>query len=340
MKVARLYDFGDIRIEQSERPRPGPGDIVVRTSACGICSGDIMPWYLKRKAPLVLGHEPVGVIDEVSSAVRDFRAGDRVFVHHHAPCFQCAACRRGNHVHCATWRSTKITPGGMAEYFVVGPENLRDTLKLTDEMSDADGVLIEPAACVVKSMRRSGVRPGDTLLIIGLGIMGMIHVRIAREMGVGKIIGADLFEARAQRAVALGADIGLTVSGDNLADQVREATNGAMADVVIVGPGTAGAIHSGIAAAANGATVVEFTSMPPDADMTIRPHDLYFKEISLVPSYSCGPDDTRESFDLIRRGVLRASDLVTHSFPLARIGDAFNAAQQPDALKVVVTFGS
>src|SRR5277367_72630 len=256
MQVARFYDFGDIRVEESTRPQVGPDDILIRSIACGICSGDIMPWYLKRKAPLVLGHEPVGIVEQAGAAVREFKAGDRVFVHHHAPCFQCAACRRGNHVHCATWRSTKITPGGMAEYFAVAAENLRDTLKLTDEMSDADGVLIEPAACVVKSMRRSGVKPGDTILIIGLGIMGMIHVRIAREMGVGKIIGADLFEARAHRAVALGADTGLTVNADNLADQVREATNGAMADVVIVGPGTAGAIHGGIAAAANGATVV------------------------------------------------------------------------------------
>jgi L-iditol 2-dehydrogenase len=340
MQVARLYDFGDIRIEETERPTPGTDDIVVRTRACGICSGDIMPWYLKRKAPLVLGHEPVGVVDEVGAGVRGFRAGDRVFVHHHAPCFECSSCRRGNYVHCATWRSTRITPGGMAEYFVVGPENQRDTLKLPDGMGDADGVLVEPAACVVKSLRRSGMEPGDTVLIIGLGIMGMMHVRIAREMQAGKIIGADFFAARARRAIELGANIGLTVDADNLAEQVREATGGAMADVVIVGPGTPGAIHGGIAAAANGATVVEFTSTPPDADLTIRPHDLYFKEISLVPSYSCGPDDTRAALDLVSRGVLRASDLVTHSFPLARISDAFATAQLPEALKVIVTFGS
>ena len=135
MQVARLYDFGDIRVEESARPEVGDGDILVRASACGICSGDIMPWYIKRKAPLVLGHEPVGVVEQTGASVRDFKRGDRVFVHHHAPCFQCAACRRGEYVQCATWRATNIVPGGMAEYFLVSAANQRDTLRLPDSMS-------------------------------------------------------------------------------------------------------------------------------------------------------------------------------------------------------------
>jgi len=130
MRVARLYDFGDIRVEEDPRPQVGPDDILVRTRACGICTGDIMPWYLKRKAPIVLGHEPVGVIEAVGRQVRGFEPGERLFVHHHAPCFNCAACRRGHYVHCPTWRASKITPGGMAEYFAVGAANQRDSLKL------------------------------------------------------------------------------------------------------------------------------------------------------------------------------------------------------------------
>ena len=129
MQVARLYDFGDIRVEECPRPEVGDGDILIRTRACGICTGDIMPWYLKRKAPLVLGHEPVGVVEQIGAAVRGFKTGDRVFVHHHAPCFQCAACRRGEYVQCPTWRATSIVPGGMAEFFLVSPANQRDTLR-------------------------------------------------------------------------------------------------------------------------------------------------------------------------------------------------------------------
>jgi L-iditol 2-dehydrogenase len=339
MQVARLYDFGDIRVEDSARPEVGPNDMLVRASACGICSGDIMPWYIKRKAPLVLGHEPVGVVEEAGSSVRGFKRGERVFVHHHAPCFQCAACRRGEYVQCATWRATNIRPGGMAEYFLVSAENQRDTLKLPDSISDANGVLIEPAACVVKSLKRSGLKKGETILIIGLGIMGMMHVKIARDLGAGTIIGADLFHTRANRAMELGADRGIVVAGDNLVEQVREITNGAMCDVVIVGPGTSRAINTGIAAAGKGATVVQFTATPPEDELVVKPHDLYFNETRLVPSYSCGPDETREAMSLVERGVINADELVTHRFPLAQITEAFETAQKPESLKVIVTFG-
>src|ERR1700682_1797162 len=130
MQVARLYDFGDIRVEESARPVVGDTDILVRASACGICSGDIMPWYIRRKAPLVLGHEPVGIIEEVGSMVRAFTPGPRVFVPHHAPCYRCTACRRGEYVQCPTWRSSKIEPGGMAEFFLVSAVNQQDTLAL------------------------------------------------------------------------------------------------------------------------------------------------------------------------------------------------------------------
>ncbi len=338
MQVARLYDFGDIRVERDARPTVGPNDMLVRVSACGICSGDIMPWYIRRKAPLVLGHEPVGVVQEIGAAVSDFTPGDRVFVHHHAPCFDCAACRRGEFVQCATWRATSITPGGMAEYFLVSAANQRDTLKLPNDVSDLDGVLVEPAACVVKSLRRSGLKAGESVLIIGLGIMGMMNVKLARHLGAATVIGADLFEHRANRARELGADFGLVVAGDDLIDQVREVTRGAMADVVIVGPGNSRAITTGIAAAGKGATVVQFTATPPDEEMLVKPHDLYFNETRLVPSYSCGPDDTRQALDLVRNGVINASELVTHQFPLAQINHAYEQAQKPESLKVVVTF--
>jgi L-iditol 2-dehydrogenase len=338
MQVARLYDFGDIRLEQIPRPEPGPDDVLVRVTACGICSGDIMPWYIRRKAPLVLGHEPVGVVAETGQAVRDFRQGDRVFVHHHAPCFECASCRRGEYVQCATWRASHITPGGMAEYFLVGPANQRDTLKLPDDIDDLDAVLVEPAACVVKSLRRSGLRPGESVLVVGLGIMGMMHVKLARDLGAELVIGADLFEQRALRAQQLGADHGIVVMGDNLPEQVREITGGTMADVVIVGPGTSRALAAGIAAAGKAATVVQFTATPPEEELLLRPHDLYFNETRLVPSYSCGPDDTRQALELVRRGVLNARELITHRFPLTEITEAYQQAQKPDSLKVVVTF--
>ena len=113
MRAAVLYDAGDVRIEERTIPQLRENEILVRTMASGICSGDVMGWYIRRKAPLVLGHEPSGVVAEVRGEV-DFSTGDRVFVHHHAPCFACRACERGEYVQCATWRATKIDPGGTA----------------------------------------------------------------------------------------------------------------------------------------------------------------------------------------------------------------------------------
>jgi L-iditol 2-dehydrogenase len=225
MRVARLYKADDIRIEDIPVPEPGPGQALVRTRACGICTGDIMGWYMERKAPLVFGHEPAGEIAAVGDGVTEFAVGDRVFVHHHAPCGSCRHCRRGHHVHCRTWRSTRLVPGGMAEFFLVEEDNLRaDTLRLPDGVDFVAGSLVEPAACVVKSLRRGGLEAEDTVAVVGLGIMGQLHVALAKAAGA-RVVGADLVPFRLERALALGADAVIDVRQRSLADGVRDSSD-------------------------------------------------------------------------------------------------------------------
>src|SRR4030043_1890574 len=161
MKVAKLYSFNDIRIEDIPIPKVGPKDALLKTKASGICSGDVMQWYIEKKAPLVLGHEPAGEIVELGSSFihhpSSFSIGDRVFTHHHAPCLTCRYCRRGDHVQCETWKNTRIVPGGISEYILIPEINLKnDTLKLLDNVSFEDGTLVEPTACVVKGLKRAG----------------------------------------------------------------------------------------------------------------------------------------------------------------------------------------
>jgi L-iditol 2-dehydrogenase len=340
MKVARLYDSSDIRFEEEPIPRVGPGEALVRTRACGICSGDVMGWYMKKKAPLVFGHEPAGEVVAVGTGVTDFKPGDRIFVHHHAPCFTCRACQRGQFVQCPTWRSSRIVPGGMAEYFLVPKENLSgDTLRLPAEFSFEDGSLVEPTACAVKSLRRSGLQAGERVFIIGLGIMGQLHVALARQAGAEAIIAADFVPYRREKARELGADVLLDPAQGSMEDAVRDYTNGEMAEVVIVGPGSIEAMELGIRCAAKGGTVVLFTASPPEATLAVAPYHLYFNEIRLIPSYSCGPNDTREALRLIQEGVVNAEKFVTHRFPFAAIQAAYqNAAQARDSLKTVVVF--
>ena len=337
MKAAVLYSFTDIRIEDVPVPEIGPGEALVRMRACGICSGDVMPWYIEKKAPLVLGHEPAGEIAEVGAGVTGFAPGDRVFMHHHAPCMACELCRRGDYVQCPTWRSSKIVPGGLAEYVKVPAVNLaHDTLKLPDGVDFAGGTLVEPLACVVKGMRRMGTRPGETALVIGLGVMGMLFVVLLKRAGM-HVIAADLNPWRVAKAREFGADEVVNVAEADLQKNVMELTGGMGAYRVVVGPSSIRAMEQGIACAAPGGTVLFFTPAPPGQTLTLDQNAIYFRDVNFVQSYSCGPDDTRESLSLIASGAMPVERIITHRFPLEQAGEAFRlTAQAGESLKAVV----
>ncbi len=340
MKIAKLYSFNDIRIENVPVPEIGTKDALIKTKACGICSGDVMPWYIEKKAPLVPGHEPSGEIVEVGRDVASFKPGDRVFVHHHAPCFTCRYCKRGDYVQCGTWRNTRIIPGGISEYILIPEVNLEnDTLRLSDNLSYEDGTLIEPAACVVKALKRANIKQGDTVLIIGLGVMGQINVLVAGKYGAGKIIGADLVPFRLQKAKEFGAYGVIDVSKHNLIDALKDITDGEMADIVIVGPNSVDAMKQGISAVSSGGRVLFFTPAKPGEQLTIDPNDLYFRDINIITSYSCGPTDTADALDIIEQGTIRAELLVTHRFPVEETAEAFRlTAQAGNSLKALITF--
>ncbi|HET8678518.1 MAG TPA: alcohol dehydrogenase catalytic domain-containing protein, partial [bacterium] len=157
---------GDLRLEETPLPAPRAGEMLLRIRACGLCPGEVMDWYMARKAPVPLGHEPVGEVIEAGPGVT-FRPGERVFVHHHAPCLVCRACRRGDHVHCATWGPRRLIPGGLATFAVAfAPAPATDTLRVPPGLSDETATFIEPLACVVKSVRRARIRPGDRVLVV------------------------------------------------------------------------------------------------------------------------------------------------------------------------------
>ena len=328
MRAAVLHDVGDIRIESRPIPQLGDGEVLVRTMASGICSGDVMGWYIRRKAPLVLGHEPAGVVAQTRGRT-GFSVGDRVFVHHHAPCFACRACDRREYVQCATWRATKIDPGGIAEYFRVAPANLADTLALPHTVDFADASLVEPLACVVKSLRRSGLRAGERLYVIGLGVMGLLHVLAGNALGADVYGGDFLPERRAvaerNRATAFHPD-----------DVQRTLPEGA--DVVICGPGTVEAMRAAIDAAAPAGTVVMFTPFPPEVPVTIDSQRLYFGDLRIIASYSCGPDDTRAALDLIANGVVTAQKVGADLITLDDVPRAYRDFAQARMIKPIVTF--
>jgi L-iditol 2-dehydrogenase len=277
---------------------------------------------------------------EVGKGVTSFEKGERVFIHHHAPCFTCRFCRRGDYVQCSEWKDSRIIPGGISEYILVPSLNLEnDSIALSEGMSFEDGTLIEPTACVVKGFRRAPVRRGDTVFIMGLGVMGMIHLLVAKHFGAGKVIGADRVKFRLEKALEFGADEVIDISANAVNESLRDITEGDMAELVVVGPNSADAMMQGLSCVRAGGQALFFTPAKPGERLTIDPNHIYFNDINIITSYSCGPADTADAFDLIEKGVVSAEKLVTHRFPVEKTGDAFRlTAAAGDSLKCVVSF--
>lgn len=342
MRAARLYAWRDVRVEEVPVPEIGAGEALVRIEACGVCGSDALTWYVDRKAadgPVVLGHEPAGVVESVGEGVENVRVGDRVFVHHHAPCMGCAECRRGLWSNCTVWRSTSLEPGGLAEYARVPAPNLAgDTLVLPDRIDFETATFVEPLATCVRALRRRGrLETGDAVLIVGFGAMGQLMVSLAGEYGARRILGSDFVADRRDRALRRGALAAWDPAATDVADAVREATDGRGADVVVVCPGTPEAVRAGLDAAAPGGRVVCFTPFAPGVELAIEPSDLYFREVSLTHSYSCGPDETREALALLAAGRVEVETLVTHRTGLDGTAHALERAHDSgDGMKTVV----
>ncbi len=338
MRAARTYAIDDVRLEDVPVPELAPGDILVRVTVCGVCASDTMDWYLERKTPAVLGHEPVGVVETVTAEVEDFQVGDRVFFHHHVPCMLCRSCLRGLYTSCPRFRETALDPGAFSEFVRVPAEIVRvDVLTLPDAVADEAGIFVEPLACSLRAFDRLDVQPGSSLWVIGAGPMGLLNIRLGRHLGAAPIVVTDPVEVRRDFAARAGADHALDPGASDFADLLLKATDGAGPDKIVVGPGSVAAIESALAHAAPGATVLVFTPTPPETAVDYRPHDLYFQEVTITHSYSAGPVETREALDLIADGLLQVEDLVTHRFGLEGLAEAFRLTRaHGEALKSVI----
>jgi L-iditol 2-dehydrogenase len=337
MKAVRVEEDGSVSVFELPVPRIGPGDALMRMRASGICGSDLLSWYVRKKAGTVLGHEVCGEIVEVGGAVEGLAPGDRVAPHHHAPCGKCEACRSGRAVHCREWRASALDPGGMAELVRIPAENLsRDTVRVPSALSDEEATFVEPLATVVKAFRRGGFTPSRSFLAVGLGTTGQLAIRLARSSGASRVAGADRVASRLALAEGSGAHEVFDVSHERLEEAAREPF-----DFVFVGPGKATVIESALRAVAPGGTLLAFTMAPPEERVTLSPHDLYFREVEIVPSYSAGPDDMREALALLADRRIEVADLVTHRFPIERAREAFARAAEPEgSLKVLLTFGA
>jgi L-iditol 2-dehydrogenase len=282
MRVAMYYHNRDVRLEEIPTPRIGPGELLVKVLASGICGSDVMEWYRIKKAPRVLGHEIAGEIVEVGSGADCYKMGDRVFVSHHVPCNTCPYCLNGFHTLCDTLRGTNFDPGGFAEYIRVPKINVdRGVFLLPEEVSFEEGVFIEPLACVLRGQRLANLVPGKSVFIIGSGISGVLQIALAKASGAGCIIASDIDEYRVKAAKKYGADEAIFAK-DVSPKVIREINKGRLADLIIVCAGTISAYIQALQTVDRGGTVLCFAPLEPGLNFVFPFFDFWNDGITLL----------------------------------------------------------
>ena len=337
MRVAMYYSNRDVRLEELPVPKIGAGELLLRTRASGICGSDLMEWYRIKKVPLVLGHEIAAEVAEVGESVEGFSVGDRVFSTHHVPCGSCRYCLAGHQSVCDLLRTTHFEPGGFAEYIRVPKVNVElGTLRLPDSMTFDEGSFIEPMACVVRAQRFAKLAAGQTVLVIGSGISGLLHIQLAKARGAARVIATDICEYRLNAARQFGADA--TIHGtEDVPARVRELNSGHLADIVIVCTGAMPAIRQATQSIDRGGTLLFFAPTAAGVDVPIPLFEFWRDEINVVTSYAGSGADLTESLALIRDHEVRVADMVTHRLPLAETGVGFQlTASGSDSLKVII----
>ena len=337
MRVAMYYNNRDIRLEEMPTPVIGPGEILMRVRASGICGSDLMEWYRLPKAPLVLGHEVSGDVAEVGEGVDKFKPGDRVIATHHVPCNTCYYCMRGNHSSCRTLRTTHFDPGGFSEYIRIPAINVdRGVLKLPDEVSYDEASFVEPLGCVVRGLMLAGLRVSDSVLVTGSGITGLLQIQLARALGAGRIIATDISEFRLKAASSFGADHTID-AGDDVASFVRRVNDERLADMVIVCTGAKRAIEDAFKLVEPGGTILSFAPSAPDAEITIPYNDFWWSGIKTVSSYAASPADLSTALELIRAKRVNVAGMVTHRLALEETLKGFRMVEEAgDSIKVII----
>ncbi len=324
MLVAKYYNNNDIRLEDYPVPGIGPGEILVKVRASGICGTDVMEWYRIKKAPRILGHEITGEIIESKSD--KYKKGQRVFVSHHVPCYECKYCRAGNHTACDVLHQGNYDPGGYSEFIRVPKINVDyGVYILPDKVSFEEGAMIEPLACAVRGIKLIDIRLGQTILILGCGVSGLLNIQLAKGKGA-KVIATDINEYRLNKAKEFGADELIRADKDF---DIK-------ADRIIICTGAYKAVEQAFRCIDKKGIILLFAI--PNKDIVIPIPDFWRNELTLTSSYGAAPVDLEEALKLIAEQSVNVRNTITHILPLAKIQEGFKIViEAKESLKVVLT---
>lgn len=338
MRTAVYYRNSDVRLEERPRPEIGPGELLIRVEASGICGTDVLEWYRIHRAPLILGHEIAGTVAEVGPGIPEFSVGDRVAAAHHVPCQTCNYCLSGHATVCDTLRTTNFDPGGFAEYLRLPALNVdRGIFRLPDEVGFDEATFIEPLACVVRGQRAARFRPGQTVLVIGSGMAGLLHIQLAAAQGAGRVFATDISDYKLAAAKRVGADDAFDARED-IPAKIREQNDGRLADQVVLCAGAASAVNQAMDSVERGGTVLFFAATKDEVRIEKPINDIFWRnEITLTSSYAGDRDDHLTALRLIAAGRVRVSDLITHRLPFSDIQKGFRlVADSSESIKIIV----
>ena len=340
MKTAVSREKGKIIVEDMQLPELKEGELLVKLRACGVCGSDLEKVYgdygMSSKR---VGHELAGEV--MQSKSDKFAAGDRVFVHHHVPCYSCYYCLKGDHILCSEYQRSNVEPCGLSEYFIVPEWNVSKggVIKLPDKMSFEEAALAEPLACCIKAINKLRVQPGDTAAVIGAGPAGIMNMMILKNGGAAEVFAIDISDYRinfAKRHVHA-----INAMKDDAARIIKNATNGRGVDIVVVATGNPKAIKQALDLVRKGGKIMIFGVPSKGTMLDYDANFLFANEIQLLTSGYCTETETHAALKLIESGKIDVKELITHRFPIAESQKAFDLAHSAEnAMKVVITGSS
>lgn len=329
MKAAVFHSPDNLSIEEVPRPHAKAGEVVLKVDRCGICGTDL---HILRgnfpapNLPLIIGHEFAGRIVEVGQGVTNVKEGDKATVDINISCGTCYFCRHNQKLFCPYVRQLGVhDAGGMAEYVVAPAAN---AYLLPDSMPTEAAAYIEPLACAVHGQDRVKIETGEIVAVIGGGPMGLAHAALAKLNGAARVIVSEPMQSRRELAQELGADIGLDPMSSDAVEQVLEATEGRGADVVIEAVGSIRTYEDAVRMVRRGGRLLAYGAAPPDAEMALRPFDVYSKELTIVGSYAGTYETWPKAIDLIANGRFDPSRIVDDVRPLSKAAEAIESLEK------------
>lgn len=341
MKTAFVKESSVISVDEVSSPVLEKGDILVQMQACGICGSDLEKVFGQYGQPSMrLGHEPSGIILDVGSDVTEFKKGDRVFTHHHVPCYDCHFCKHGNETMCKKYYETNLSPCGLSEQYVVPAWNVSHggVLKISDSLSFEEAAMIEPLACCVRAWKKYDYQEGDSVAIFGVGPTGMMHVMLSHAKKFSKIFCFDVNDFRLDFAKKFDISDSINSMDESRKEKILHATDGQGVDVAIVATSSLKALEDAIDMVRKGGAVMMFGVPSKGASLNVDMSKIYSKEITLVTSYAASDVDTKEALELIESSQVDVKQLITHTYSITETQKAFDHARSGDnAMKIIIT---